>query len=44
MPNGKYDFEYDEPVSIPLDPETTLRTMLTPDQDEEPVSDEPSSD
>lgn len=28
MPNGKYDFDYDEPVSIPLDTETTLRAML----------------
>lgn len=28
MPNGKYDFDRDEPVSIDLDPETTLRALL----------------
>jgi hypothetical protein len=40
MPNGKYDFDYDEPVSIPLDPETTLRALL----ETEPVEDTEAED
>lgn len=40
MPNGKYDFDYDEPVSLPLDPEDALRGLLntppvTSDDDED---------
>jgi hypothetical protein len=31
MPKREYDFGYDEPVSIDVDPETALRTLLNPD-------------
>lgn len=39
---GEYDFDYDEPVSIPLDTETTLRAMLDIEPSSE--SDDDTSD
>ncbi|MDQ1748167.1 MAG: hypothetical protein QOD07_2430 [Frankiaceae bacterium] len=28
MPNGKYDFDYDEPLSLPPEPEAVLRALM----------------
>jgi hypothetical protein len=37
-PNGKYDFDHDESLSIPLESEEAFRAFLAVDPDAEPAN------